>query len=142
MKPLIYILPLIAAFAAAPVHAQDATAGQAVFKKCTACHDVSENAKNRMGPVLRGVVGRVAGTYEGFKYSQAMVDKGKAGLVWTPETLDPFLASPRDYVPGTKMTNISVKDPTDRANVIAYLQTLSPAAGAAAPAAPAATPAQ
>lgn len=134
MKFLLPIVLTVAALSSAPVLAQDATAGQQVFKKCTACHDVSENAKNRMGPVLRGVVGRVAGTYEGFKYSKTMVDKGASGLVWTPETLDLFLASPKDYVPGTKM-NISVKDPTDRANVIAYLQTLSPPAAATAPAA-------
>lgn len=127
MKPIIHFVLILAALAIVPAHGQDATAGQAVFKKCTACHDVGENAKNRMGPVLNSVVGRVAGTYPGFKYSQTMVDKGAAGLIWTPETLEGFLASPRDYMPGTKMTNVSVKDATDRANVIAYLQSLAPA---------------
>jgi len=125
MKQQTYGLLLLALLGSAPVAAQDATAGQTVFKKCQACHDIGDNAKNRMGPVLSGVVGRVAGTYPGFKYSTAMVDAGTGGLTWSPETLDAFLAAPRDYVAGTKMTNISVKDATDRANVIAYLQTLS-----------------
>ena len=115
----------MASLAIVPAQAQDAAAGQDVFKKCTACHAIGENAKNRMGPALQGVVGRVAGTHEGFKYSGAMIEKGAAGLTWTPETLDAFLASPRDYIPGTKM-NVAVKDATERADVIAYLQTLSP----------------
>jgi cytochrome c2 len=125
VKQQVYILLALVALGSAPVVAQDATAGQAVFKKCQACHDIGESAKNRMGPVLSGVVGRVAGTYPGFKYSKAMVDVGTGGLTWSAETLDAFLAAPRDYLPGTKMTNISVKDATDRANVIAYLETLS-----------------
>jgi len=131
VKSQIYLALVIAALTIGSTQAQDATAGQAVFKKCQACHDIGDGAKSRMGPVLTGVVGRVAGTYEGFKYSPAMVAKGAGGLTWTPETLDAFLTSPPDYVPGTKMNGISVKDATDRANVIAYLQTFS---------APAATP--
>jgi len=115
----------------APVQAQDAAAGETVFKVCAACHDIGDTAKNRMGPVLTGVVGRTAGTYEGFKYSKAMVDAGAGGLVWDADTLDRFLISPNDFVKGTKMVGISVKDATDRANVIAYLSTFSPGGGEA-----------
>ena len=142
MKQQIYLVLALMALGGVPAAAQNAAAGQTVFKKCQACHDVGDNAKNRMGPVLSGVVGRVAGTYPGYKYSQAMVDKGSGGLVWSPETLDAFLAAPREDIPGTKMTNISVKDATDRANVIAYLETLSgPSAAAPGQTAPATPPA-
>jgi cytochrome c len=129
MKHEIFLALAIGALAIGSAQAQDTAAGQTVFKKCQACHDIGEGAKSRMGPVLTGVVGRVAGTYEGYKYSKAMVDAGAGGLTWTPETLDAFLTSPRDYVPGTKMSGISLKDATERANVIAYLQTLSAPAG-------------
>ncbi|WP_375450997.1 c-type cytochrome [uncultured Devosia sp.] len=133
MKRHLCALAAITLMGAGAAYAQDAAAGETVFKKCQSCHDVGENAKNRMGPVLNGVVDRVAGTYEGYKYSTAMVDAGAGGLIWTPETLDPFLTTPRDYVPGTKM-NYALKDATDRANVIAYLQTLStPAVAPPAP---------
>src|SRR4051794_30233972 len=88
--------------AIAPVAAEDPAAGQVVFKRCAACHDIGENAKSRMGPVLTGVVGRAAGTYPDYNYSKAMVDAGAKGLIWTPETLDPFLISPKQVVPGTK----------------------------------------
>jgi len=116
------MLALIVCVAAGPVEAQDLVAGQVAFGKCTACHDISADAKNRMGPVLTGIVGRVAGTYAGFKYSKGMADAGAAGLVWNPETLDAFLASPKDFIKGTKMNNVSVKDAAYRANIIAYLQ--------------------
>lgn len=112
---------LLVAFAE-PVRAQDVAAGQVAFGKCTACHDIGTDAKNRMGPVLTGVVGRVAGTYAGFKYSKGMVDAGAGGLMWNSDTLEAFLASPKDYIKGTKMNNVSVKDAADRANIIAYLQ--------------------
>jgi cytochrome c len=85
-----------------------------------------------MGPALTGVVGRVAGTHEGYKYSEAMAAAGAGGLIWTPQNLDSFLTGPKEFVKGTKMPNVAIKDAGDRANLIAYLQTFS--AGAAAPA--------
>lgn len=131
MKREFFALIAIACLATGAAKAQDATAGQTVFKKCAACHDIGDGAKNRMGPALTGVVGRVAGTYPAFKYSQAMVTAGAGGLVWNPEKLDQFLTSPKDFIKGTKMTNVRVQDATDRANVIAYLQTFSTGAAAA-----------
>lgn len=138
MHKHVYTLLALVALGSAPAAAQDVAAGQTVFKKCQACHDIGEHAKSRMGPVLTGVVGRVAGTYPDYKYSKGMVEAGSGGLVWQPATLDTFLTSPRDFVPGTKM-NFALKDATDRANVIAYLQTQSPPPGA--PTAPVAPPA-
>jgi cytochrome c len=110
----------------AAIAAGDPVAGEAVFKKCTACHAVGEGAKNKVGPVLNDVFGRTAGTFEGFKYSKAMIDAGAGGLVWTPETLHEFLAKPRDFVKGTKMSFPGLPKPEDEDNVIAYLLTFSP----------------
>lgn len=106
--------------------AGDVEAGKTEFKKCMACHAVGEGATNRVGPVLNDVFGRVAGTFEGYKYSQAMIDKGAAGLVWDHETLVQFLRKPKDFVPGTKMTFAGFKDEAAEENLLAYLVTLSP----------------
>lgn len=95
----------------------DPAAGEKVFNQCKACHTV-EAGKNRVGPSLHGVVGRKAGSVEGFKYSDAMKN---SGLTWTPENLDKYLASPKGDVPGNKMAFAGLKKPEDRANVIAYL---------------------
>lgn len=99
--------------------AGDAAAGEKVFNQCKACHTI-EAGKNRVGPSLHGVVGRPAGSVEGFQYSPAMKS---SGLTWTPETLDKYLADPKAAVPGNKMAFAGLKNAEDRANVIAYLST-------------------
>jgi cytochrome c len=104
----------------------DVALGEQVFKKCTVCHAVGDGAKNKVGPQLNGVLGRTAGTLEGFNYSQAMKDAGAGGLVWTPETVGEFLTKPKDFVKGTKMTFMGLTKPEDVANVVAYLATFSP----------------
>ena len=104
----------------------DVAAGENVFKKCTVCHAVGDGAKNKVGPILNGVFGRVAGTLEGFKFSDAMVKAGADGLLWTPAIMAEYLVKPRDYVKGTKMTFNGLPKPEDIANVIAYLETFSP----------------
>ena len=114
--------------------AQDAEAGKTVIKKCMVCHAMGEGATNRVGPVLNDVFGRTAGTYPGYKYSQAMIDKGAAGLVWEHDTLAQFLKKPKDFVPGTKMTFAGLADPVAVENLLAYLVTLSPNYVPAAPA--------
>lgn len=96
-------------------------AGEKVFRRCRACHQVGEDAKNRLGPHLNGVVGRTAGGLDGFDYSDAMVEKGAGGVVWSAETLDAFLADPKDVVPGTKMSFGGLRSADDRAAVAAYL---------------------
>ena len=106
--------------------AGDVEAGKAEIKKCLACHMVGEGATNRVGPVLNDVFGRVAGTFEGYKYSKGMVDAGAAGLVWNEETLAKFIHKPRDVVPTTKMTFAGLADPVAVENLLAYLVTLSP----------------
>ena len=100
--------------------------GEAYFRRCVPCHKVGEEAANTIGPVLNDVLGRQAGTYPGFFYSQAMIEAGAAGLVWTADTLSTFLASPRKALPGNKMSFAGARNAEDRAKVIAYLRTLSP----------------
>lgn len=118
------ILPVALAFvllgAPAASAAGDAAKGQKVFKKCAACHSLKPG-KKKVGPSLHGVIGRTAGTGEGYKYSKAMKAYGESGVVWGPETLDAYLTAPRKVVKGTKMTFPGLKKEQDRADIIAYL---------------------
>lgn len=100
--------------------------GQTVARKCQACHTFGEGEGNRAGPALYGVVGRVIGTHEGFNYSEVMREHAAAGDTWTYEALDAFLETPRTNMPGTKMGFPGVKAPQERADLLAYLATLSP----------------
>lgn len=102
-------------------HAEgDAAAGKIVFNKCGICHSIKEG-ENKIGPSLHGVVGRPSHSEPGYTYSEAM----KAhNVTWDAPTLDHYLTDPREVVPGTKMIFIGLKKPEDRANVIAYLETL------------------
>ena len=105
--------------AAAPSRAQDAAAGQKEFQVCRACHQIGPGAKIAVGPVLNGVVGRKAGTFPGYQYSEANRD---SGLVWSPEELDKYLTNPQAVVPHTKMIFPGLKDEQKRKNLITYLQ--------------------
>ncbi len=96
-------------------------AGQRSFIKCQACHMVGENAQRRVGPALNGVVGRVAGTSDGFAYSPGMKAAAQNGLVWTVEKLDAYLKAPRDIVPATTMGFVGIPKPEERKALIAYL---------------------
>ncbi len=98
--------------------AGDPAAGKKVFAKCKACH-VAEEAKNRVGPNLVGIVGRPAGSVADFKYSSAMKD---SGITWDEAALSEYLANPKGKIPGNKMAFVGLKKPEDIANVIAYLQ--------------------
>ena len=97
----------------------DASKGESVFKKCTACHKVDGN--NATGPHLNGVVGRAVASVDGFAYSDAVK---KLGGDWTPDRLDSWLTDPKAYAPGTKMGFAGLPKVEDRANVIAYLASL------------------
>lgn len=98
----------------------DVDKGASVFKKCAACHKL-EPGVNATGPSLAGVVGRDIGGVASFGYSAAMADHGG---VWGPEELNAFLEKPKDYIPGTAMSFNGLKKITDRANLVAYLQTI------------------
>ena len=119
----------------------DATKGAAAVKKCAGCHNFGEGEGNKQGPHLYGVVGRPEGSISDFSYSDALMAHNAAGDIWTYENLNAFLTKPADYAPGTKMTFAGVRSPEERADILAYLQTLNaepvpfPAAEEAAPAA-------
>ena len=121
------------AVATAPAPAPSKTAGvdpalvdkgKSVFKKCSACHKVGEEAENGTGPQLNGIVGSAAGHADDFKYSKALAEKAAAGLTWNEAELQAFLESPKDFVKGTKMTFAGLKKAEDRAAVIAYLRSI------------------
>ena len=102
--------------------AGDAGEGKKVFTRvCGACHTDQANGPRKLGPTLFGVVGRKAGSVEGFRYSTANKD---SGITWTPEVLDEYLKDPKAKVPGTIMAFAGLKNDTERQNVIAYLETL------------------
>lgn len=98
----------------------DIDKGKKVFGKCKACHKLEDGA-NSTGPYLYGVVGRDVGAAGGFGYSGSLV---AVADVWTPENLDGFLESPKGFAPGTTMGFSGLKKPKDRANLIAYLDSL------------------
>lgn len=99
----------------------DAEAGRRAFGRCRSCHAI-EAGVNRVGPSLRGVVGRPAGAVADYAYSKPMK---ASGLVWTDATLEAYLENPRTHVPGTKMSFAGVADPQERRDLVAYLKTLS-----------------
>ena len=102
----------------ATAHAGDAAAGKQVFKKCKACHYAAKD-KNKTGPHLVNLLGREAGTVEGYKYSKAMKS---SGIVWDEDTLTAYLRAPKKYLKGTKMAFAGLRKDADIANVIAYLK--------------------
>lgn len=130
-------------------NAADVAAGEKVFKRCTACHQVGPNAANKVGPQLNGIVGRAAGVSVGFNYGTGIVEargavgedangdgyldvpEGFSGLVWTEETLLNYLADPKKFlVEYTKNDGVAARmalrlpKEDQRADVIAYLKTI------------------
>ncbi|MEL6688539.1 MAG: c-type cytochrome [Pseudomonadota bacterium] len=94
----------------------DPVAGERVFRQCVACH-VFDPEVRKTGPHLQGVFGRTAGSVEGVRYSRAMED---SGIVWTPETMGPYLLNPRDVVPGTSMV-IALRGADNLDDLLAYI---------------------
>ena len=97
----------------------DAARGEKRFEECAACHSVAAG-QNGVGPSLHDVFGRKAATLDDFRYSPAM---RKSGLTWTPQALDTFIADPQKAVPANRMPYAGLPDATERADLIAYLQT-------------------
>lgn len=97
--------------------AADASAGERLWRQCAACHRL--DGTDGTGPHLNGVVGREKAIVAGYAYSDGAL--AQAGQAWTPDNLQQFLESPRDYMPGTKMSYSGMDDIEDRANLIAYL---------------------
>lgn len=102
----------------------DVTKGQAVFNKCVACHTIDKGAPNQLGPNLWGMLGEPIGKGHGFAFSEALASKGGT---WTWSTLSEWLANPKAFASGTKMTFAGISNSQDRANVIAFLNSKSDA---------------
>lgn len=99
----------------------DPEKGAKVFNKCKACHEIKE-AKNKVGPHLVGIVGRKAGSAEGFNYSDALKKVHDEGLVWNEETLAKYLADPKAFLPGNRMAFAGLKKEDEIEDLIAYLK--------------------
>ena len=96
-------------------------AGEKVFRQCKACHQLGDGAKNRVGPILTGIVGHPAGQVDGFKYSNALKNMADDGLVWDAANLKAFLADPKGYMKGTKMSFAGLRKDKDLDAITAYL---------------------
>tara|TARA_R110002072_G_scaffold90929_3_gene203203 strand:+ start:1882 stop:2667 length:786 start_codon:yes stop_codon:yes gene_type:complete len=117
---IIYDLGLLLASA-------DASAGERVARRCTSCHTFEAGGGTLQGPNLHGIVGRAAAAAPGFSYSSAMNDYDQA---WTYENLDNFIANPRAEISGTAMSFAGLRNDEDRANLLAYLASVTPGAPA------------
>ncbi|NRB17055.1 MAG: c-type cytochrome [Rhodobacteraceae bacterium] len=112
----------VEALAADVIDAELAAAGAKVFKKCKSCHQIGDSAKNRTGPILTGIVNGTAGAVDGFRYSKPLKAAADGGLVWTKAELGAFLAKPRAYLKGTKMSFSGLKKEADQLAIIEYLR--------------------
>lgn len=119
--------PEVAQVDSIAVRMQTATveAGERLINRCQSCHDYSAANANRTGPGIHDVVGQQIAHHDGFAYSDILNEYGASGEVWDYANLDEFLASPRTFAPGTKMTFAGLSNPMDRANLIAFLRSLS-----------------
>jgi cytochrome c len=99
----------------------DAARGEARFQDCAACHKL-EAGSNDVGPSLHAIFERKAGALADFRYSPAMK---RSGISWTPETLDKFITDPQAMVPANRMPYAGMANPSERADLIAYLQKMS-----------------
>ena len=127
IKGAVALLASALALGMAPAAAADVAAGAAagarVWAKCSACHSVQAGVQGMLGPNLHNVLGRKAGTAEGYKYSPALQN---ANLVWDAATLDAFIKSPMEKVPGNRMAFAGVKDAKDRAELLRFLSGKTP----------------
>lgn len=118
MRGLVF-MALLAVACSGEVRAQDAAAGEKVFVVCKACHQIGEGAKNVVGPVLNGVIGRKAGTVPGYTYSAA---NKNSGITWDEPTFREYIKDPKAKIPGTKMVYAGLKDEQKTSDLFAFLK--------------------
>ena len=110
---------VLSALGAGMAQAQDAANGEKVFAQCRACHQVGETAKNAVGPHLNGLIGRTAGSVEGYSYSPA---NKNSGITWDEATFREYIKDPKAKIPGTKMVYAGLKDEKRIEDLLAYLK--------------------
>jgi cytochrome c len=115
----VLIIPLLLALSPSLAQAQDAAAGEKTFAQCRACHQIGPTAKNAVGPVLNGIIGRKAGTVEGYNYTPA---NKNSGITWDEATFAEYIKDPKAKVPGTKMVYAGLKDEQRIKDLLAYLK--------------------
>jgi cytochrome c len=103
--------------------AQDVSAGETSFKKCMPCHDIGEDAKNKVGPELNGLDGRKSGTAADYNYSEA---NKNSGITWSEATFKEYIKDPRAKIPGTKMIFPGIKNEQEADSLWAYLKQFGP----------------
>lgn len=123
MKTTLAVAVLAAAALAQTAHAQDAAAGEKVFRQCFPCHSVGEGAKNKVGPELNGLDGRHSGAAPDYHYSDA---NKKSGIVWNETTFREYIKDPRAKIAGTKMIFPGVKNDKEIGDLWAYLKQFGP----------------
>jgi cytochrome c2 len=132
MKQVIYAIFLVVL--AGQAQSQDVAEGEQTFRRCASCHMIGDDARNRVGPVLTGVVGRPAASFEGYDYSPSMIAAATSGLTWTEDLIFEYLADPtaflRAYLDDPRARakmSFRLRDEQERRDVAAYLATFSPA---------------
>ncbi len=118
MRAFIFVA-LLAMIGTGEATAQDAAAGEKVFAVCKACHQIGENAKNAVGPVLNGIIGRKAGSVAAYSYSDA---NRNSGITWDEATFREYIKDPKAKVPGTKMIYAGLKDEQKTNDLVAFLK--------------------
>ena len=107
----------------APLPEGNVAKGEKLYKaRAAQCHTANQGGQNGVGPNLHGLIGRQSGTVEGFAYSKANLE---AKVVWNREVLDVYLENPKKFMPGTKMSFAGLKKPQERADIIAFLESLA-----------------
>ena len=122
MKALMIFLAALT-ISAGPVLAQDLAAGEASFRKCSPCHSVGEDARNKIGPVLNGLDGRKSGTAPDYEYSEA---NKTASITWGEESFKDYIQNPMAKMPGTKMAFGGIKNDKEIGDLWAYLKQFGP----------------
>ena len=123
MKATLAIAALAAAVMTQTARAQDAAAGEQVFRLCMPCHSIGPGAKNKVGPVLNGLDGRHSGSAPGYSYSDA---NKNSGIVWNEANFKKYIHNPRAMVPGTKMIFAGISNQKQVDNLWAYLKQFAP----------------
>jgi len=119
----VMLLMVAALMISGAASAQDLAEGEKAYKKCKTCHDIGENAKNKVGPELNGLEGRHSGSVAGYRYTDA---NKNSGIVWNEAEFLTYIKDPRAKIPGTKMTFVGIKKESEAKDLWAYIKQFGP----------------